>query len=315
MKNFTSFHDVPDLANLIADAETYRQNPLRDRTLGDGKTLGLFFFNASLRTRLSTQRAARNLGLEVMVMNFGSEGWQLEFTDGMVMDAGKAEHVREAAGVISQYCDLVGIRTFAGLTDRADDYAETVLNAFERHLRVPLVSLESATRHPLQSLADVLTIRRFQPVERPVVTLTWAPHPRALPQAVANSFLEWMRGWGEVELRLACPPGLELAPEFRGDVPVFHDQTTAFEGAHFVYAKNWSSYADYGAIATEHDDWTVDAAKMDLTASGKFMHCLPVRRNVVVADAVLDGPDSLVLEQADQRTWAAQAVLAQILSA
>lgn len=314
MQNFTSFSDVDDLPKLLKTAENYRQNPLRDRTLGDGKTLGLFFFNASLRTRLSTQRAARNLGLEVMIMNFGSEGWQLEFTDGTVMDAGKAEHVREAAGVISQYCDLVGIRTFAGLTDREEDYAETILTAFKRHLRVPLVSLESATRHPLQSLADVLTIRRFRPVERPVVTLTWAPHPRALPQAVANSFLEWMRGWGEVKLRLACPPGLELAPEFRGDVPVFHDQAAAFEGAHFVYAKNWSSYVDYGTIATEHADWMVNAAKMSLTDHGKFMHCLPVRRNVVVADAVLDGPDSLVLEQADQRTWAAQAVLAQILS-
>ena len=315
MKQFLSFQDVPDLSALIERAEGYRAQPRRDARLGEGKTLGLFFFNSSLRTRLSTQRAARNLGLDVLVMNFGTEGWQLEFSDGTIMDAGKAEHVREAAGVISRYCDVVGIRTFAGLEDRARDYAETVLEGFRQHLSVPLISLESATRHPLQSFADLLTIRAHRSTDRPTVVLSWAPHPRALPQAVANSFVEWMRGWDAVDLRICHPPGLELAPSFVGDTPVYHHQTEAFVGAHFVYAKNWSSYRNYGKISTDHADWTIDEAKMQHTDQGKFMHCLPVRRNVVVADHIINDHRSLVLDQAENRIYSAQSVLAQILHA
>ena len=314
MRNFTSLEDVPDLPALIARAENYRSEPLRHRDLGAGKTIALLFFNASLRTRLSTQRAAANLGLNCVVMNFGSEGWQLEFQDGTTMNGGAAEHIREAAGVLSQYAEIIGLRSFAGLTDREQDYAETVLQSFIRHATVPVVSLESATRHPLQSFADLLTIRAHRKQARPVVALSWAPHPRALPQAVPNSFVEWMRGWGEVELRICRPPGMELPPELEQGVAVFENQSEGLAGAHFVYAKNWSGYHDYGKIATGHADWMIDERTMARTDQGKFMHCLPVRRNVVVADEILDGPRSLVMAQAGNRIYAAQAVLSEILN-
>lgn len=313
MHHFTSLADVPDLPGLLAAARAFRAAPHSQPTLGQGKALGLIFFNPSLRTRLSTQRAAQHLGLEVIVMNIGKEGWQLEFADGAVMDGGNAEHVRDAAAVMGRYCDILGVRTFAGLTDRAADYREDLLEAFRRYAGVPLLSLESATRHPLQSLADLMTIEAHRPRPCPRVVLTWAPHPRALPQAVANSFVEWMRA-SDCELVVTHPPGYELAEAFVGEVAVTHDQDEALAGADFVYAKNWSAYQSYGEVLSQDRSWTLTAEKMALTREARFMHCLPVRRNVVVDDAVIDHPRSLVLELAENRMYAAQAVLAALLA-
>lgn len=309
MHHFTSLADVDDLAALVAAAARCKAEPRRQAQLGQGKTLGLIFFNPSLRTRLSTQRAAQNLGLDVIVMNIGGEGWSLEFADGAVMDGGTAEHVKDAAAVMGRYCDILGVRTFAKLSDREADYREELLEAFKRYAGVPLLSLESATRHPLQSLADVLTIMEHKTVERPKVVLTWAPHPRALPQAVANSFVEWMPA-AACELVITHPVGYELAATFTAGVHITHDQEEALANADFVYAKNWSSYRNYGQILTQDRAWTLTTEKMALTNQAKFMHCLPVRRNVVVADAVIDSPASLVLDQAENRIYAAQAVLA-----
>ena len=312
MQHFTSYYDVPDPQRLMALAAEVKRDPLGRPQLGRGKVLGLIFFNSSLRTRLSTQRAALNLGLDVIVMNVGSDAWKLEFADGTVMDGDTAEHVRDAVAVMGQYCDLLGVRTFAGLQDKAADYAEQVLQAFIDHAGVPIISLESATRHPLQSLADWITIEAYKPVERPKVVLTWAPHPRALPQAVANSFVEWMRH-AEVDLVITHPEGYELSPQFVHDTPVEYDPVKAYEGADFIYAKNWSAYYDYGQILSRDPRWLVDTAKMARTAQAHFMHCLPVRRNVIVADAVIDSPRSLVIPQAANRVVSAQAVLRMLL--
>lgn len=312
MKHFTSIYDLSNPVELLHTARSVKQNPLANKTLGYGKTLGLIFFNSSLRTRLSTQRAAQNLGLDVIVMNIGEEGWKLEFQDGAIMNSDKAEHIKDAAAVIGQYCEIVGIRTFAGLRDREADYQEEVLEAFVRYSGRPVVSLESATRHPLQSLADWLTIEEHKNVTRPKVVLTWAPHPRSLPQAVGNSFVEWM-SHADVELVVTHPEGYELAPAFIGDVKVEYNQQKAFEGADFIYAKNWSSYTDYGKILSLDSSWMVDEAKMALTHQAHFMHCLPVRRNVIVSDAVIDSARSLVIPQAGNRVYAAQAVLQVLL--
>ena len=312
MKQFTSVHDVPDPEALVKEALALKQAPRGSlRQSGNDATIALLFFNPSLRTRLSTQKAAIELGLSVMDYNAG-QGWQLEFEDGAVMNMDKAEHIREAAAVISQYADIIGIRTFPGLKDREQDYSDYILRQFQRYARVPVVSLESAIRHPLQSLADWVTIEEYRPAHRTKEVLSWAPHPRALAQAVANSFLEWMK-LADVELVLTHPPGYELAEEFTRGVSVTHDQNETFEGADFIYAKNWSSYQDYGRILSQDAAWMITPEKMALTNNGKFMHCLPVRRNVVVADAVLDGPNSLVIEQANNRTYAAMAVLKSIL--
>jgi N-succinyl-L-ornithine transcarbamylase len=270
--------------------------------------------NPSLRTRLSTWKAARLLGMDVMIMNFSSEGWQLEFENGTVMDGGTQEHVEEAAGVLSQYCDVIGVRTFAGLLDREADYNELQLNAFIEYASVPIVSLESATLHPLQSLADLISIEELRTKKTPKVALTWAPHPKALPQAVANSFVEWMQETA-VELVIANPPGFDLSTGFTSGLHVTHDQDEALEGADFVYVKNWSSYDDYGTTTNEFNDWTITTEKMELTNVAKCMHCLPVRRNVVIADAVLDGSNSIVMQQAANRVTAAQIVLKKIIEA
>ncbi len=312
MKHFTALSDLPDPAAFLKMARKLKQDPLAFNYLGKNKMLGLIFFNPSLRTRLSTQKAAANLGLSVIVMNIGPEGWALEFEDGAVMNGDKAEHIKDAAAVMGQYCDVIGVRTFAGLTDRVADYEEKVLRAFQQYAGVPILSLESATGHPLQAFADWITIEEHMPKARPKVVLTWAPHPRALPQAVANSFLSWMQQ-ADVELVLACPPGLELAPEILGDTRVEHEQAKAFEGADFIYAKNWSSYHDYGKIVSPTVSWTVSEEKMALTHQARFMHCLPVRRNVVVDDAVIDSPNALVQAQALNRVYAAQAVLRWML--
>lgn len=310
MKNFTSVADVSDLPSLLKTAFTLKKNPLSNSS-GRGKTLVLLFFNPSLRTRLSTEKAGLNLGMQVMVMN-AAQGWQLGFEEGMVMNGGEAEHIKEAAAVISQYADIIGIRSFPSLTDREKDFRDEVLQKFIEYAQVPVVSLESAILHPLQSLADHLTIEENKKRDKPVVVLSWAPHPRALPQAVSNSFLHWM-ATTDYELRIAHPEGYELAPEFAANIPVYHDQKAAFEGADFVYAKNWSSYKDYGKVLHQDAAWMIDEAKMSITREGYFMHCLPVRRNVVVADEILDGPRSLVIQQANNRTYAAQAVLQTLL--
>lgn len=312
MMNFTSANDISNMEAWLKKALEIKANPFAYKEFGQNKTLGLIFLNPSLRTRLSTQKAAMNLGMNVMVMNLGTEGWSIEMTDGTVMDQGSQEHIKEAAGVISQYCDIIGIRTFAELKNRDEDYSEKVLTKFIQNARVPVVSLESATLHPLQSLADLITIEEQKKVTRPKVVLSWAPHPRALPQAVANSFVEWMKQ-ADVELVITNPEGFDLAPSFTDGVPVIHNQDEALAGADFVYAKNWSSFENYGQTAPNLTNWTISQAKMDLTNNGKFMHCLPVRRNVVVTDEVIDSQNSLVLEQANNRTYAAQTVLLKML--
>ena len=311
MKHFTSVHDVGDVHELVALAAQMKAQPRAWESVGKGRSLGLFFFNSSLRTRLSTQRAALNLGMEVTVMD-ASGGWQLELEDGVVMDGNAAEHIREASGVLGRYFDLLGVRMFAGLHDRQADYEEHVLRRFLELTGKPVISLESATRHPLQSLADLLTIAQHKAIALPKIVLTWAPHPRALPQAVANSFAEWVLAAG-YPLTIAQPEGFELAPQFTEGATLAYDQGEALRGAHFVYVKNWSAYHKYGLTAPQHTDWMITPEKMALTANGKLMHCLPVRRNVVVHEAVLDSAASLVLEQAENRIYAAQAVLYQLL--
>jgi N-succinyl-L-ornithine transcarbamylase len=311
MKSFTSVKDVADPAALAATALDLKRDPYRFENKGRGMTLVSLYFNPSLRTRLSTQKAAHNLGMSAIDMDAG-HGWKLEFEDGVVMTGDSAEHIREAAAVISQYADIIGVRTFASLNDRERDYQDFVLHKFIEFARVPIVSLESAIRHPLQSLADLMTIMEMKKTSHPKVVLTWAPHPRALPQAVANSFVEWMRAAG-MELVVTHPEEYDLAPEFTQGVHVEYDQRKAFEGADFIYAKNWSSYSHYGQVLSQDKDWMVTAEKMQLTNNSKFMHCLPVRRNVIVEDAVLDGPQSIVVEQARNREFAAQAVLMDLL--
>lgn len=315
MKRFTSIHDVvggPGLSTLLSEAMEYARDPWRTPTLAHRKTVGLLFMNPSLRTRMSTHKAATMLGADVIVLNAGSDSWTLETRDGVIMDGTTTEHMKEAAAVMGAYCDVLGLRTFASLTDREADYQERVLESFIRHAGVPVVSLESATRHPLQSFADIITIEQHKIVQRPKVVLTWAPHPKALPQAVANSFVEWMRH-ADVDLVVTHPEGYDLDASFVGDAHVTHDQDAALHGAHFVYAKNWSSYMDYGAILSRDMSWTVSAEKMALTDNAKFMHCLPVRRNMIVSDDVLDSPASIVIPQAANRVVSAQTVLARLL--
>lgn len=312
MKNFTSIKDVPDVKALLQLALEVKKQPYNYKSYGENKTLGLLFFNPSLRTRMSTQKAAQNLGMQVMVMNLNSDGWQIELEDGTVMNQGTQEHIKEATGVISQYCDIMGVRTFPSLIDKEADYSEKVLNKFLEYTLVPVISLESATLHPLQSFADLITIEEQKKIIKPKVVLSWAPHVRSLPQAVPNSFAQWMAK-GEVDFVITNPDGFDLAEEFTNGTKVIHDQDEALKGADFVYAKNWSSYEDYGKIRTDLNQWQITNKKMALTNEGKFMHCLPVRRNLVVADEVLDSSASIVLEQANNRTYAAQAVLLNIL--
>lgn len=316
MTNFLSLADVTDLDALIQSGRDAKANPFADQHLGKNKTIGLLFFNSSLRTRLSTQKAAQNLGMNVMTMNVGQDSWGLEMEEGVLMNGDKAEHVREAAAVIGRYCDVIGIRAFAELKDRDKDYQEQVMHQFARYAAVPIVNLESATRHPLQSLADCITIDEAKRKPTPKVVLTWLPHFKPLPQAVANSFCEWMNARaasGEVEFVVTHPEGYELAPEFVGNARVLHNQAEAFAEADFIYGKNWSSYTSYGQVLTQDPSWAVTMDDMKLTNEGKFMHCLPVRRNLKVSDAVLDSPQSLVVEQAANREWSAQAVLKEIL--
>lgn len=309
--NYLSIKDIDSLSEWVSEAIILKENPRAHKSLGEGKTICLLFFNNSLRTRLSTQKAAMNLGMEVMVMNFGSEGWQLEYGDGGVMDQGKSEHIREAAQVISQYADMVAIRSFAELLNKGEDEAELVLKGFAKFATIPVVNMESSVGHPLQALADAITLAEHKSKAKPKVVLSWAPHPRALPHAVANSFVEMMQ-LQNADFVITHPEGYELDARITKDVRIEHDQKKACENADFIYVKNWSSYSDYGKVLNEDLDWMMTPEKL---GKAKFMHCLPVRRNVVVEDAVLDGEQSLVIEQANNRTYAAQVVLKKILSA
>lgn len=315
MRHFTSVKDVKDTGNLVNLTLSLKGDPYLQeeyREIGKGKTIGLIFMNPSLRTRLSTQKAAINLGMSVMVMNFSGEGWALEIEDGVVMDGDKAEHINEAAAVVGQYCDIIGIRSFPYLKDRNFDYAETILNKFIAYSEQPVVSLESATRHPLQSLADMATIEAYRLNDRPKVVMTWAPHPRALPQSVPNSFVEWALKM-DYELVITHPEGYELDPVFTGDTVIEYDQEKALKGADFVYVKNWSSYQEYGKVLSKDPSWMMTQEKLRYTNNAKVLHCLPVRRNLVISDDVLDSDASVVIQEAGYREFAAQAVLKEIL--
>lgn len=320
-RSFTSVADVPDMARFLQEAHELKKQPFMHAELGKHKTLGLLFFNASLRTRISTQKAAHNLGMNVVVVNVGTESWKLEFGDGTVMDGDTVEHIKEGAAVLGQYCDILAVRAFAGLQNREEDYSEPVLKSLMRHAGVPIISLESATRHPLQSFADLITIEEIKASRamktRPKVVLTWAPHPRALPQAVPNSFAEWMRQ-ADVDLVITHPKGFELSEEFTKDVAIVYDQDAAFEGADIVYPKNWSPYAqNYGAALgtawREYASWTVNAQKLARTNNAKVLHCLPTRRNVEIADDVLDSSSSAVIQEAANRVYSAQTVLKRMI--
>jgi N-succinyl-L-ornithine transcarbamylase len=313
MKHFTSVHDVQDVTALVDETLQLKQAPLAHKQLGEGKTLGLIFLNPSLRTRLSTQKAGMNLGMNVMVMNLDKEGWALETQEGVVMNGTTVEHIKEAAAVMGQYCDIIGLRSFPKLIDREEDYSEDLLNKFITYAKVPIVSLESATRHPLQSLADLVTIKEQAVAgKKPKVVLTWAPHIKPIPQCVANSFAEWMQQ-ADVELVITNPEGYDLADEFTNGAQVLHNQDEALQGADFVYVKNWSSYDNYGQVLTEGEGWMITDEKLTLTNNAKVMHCLPVRRGLELSHEVLDGPNSLVIEQANNRLYAAQAVLKRML--
>jgi N-succinyl-L-ornithine transcarbamylase len=314
MKLFSSVNDVTDIQHLIAEALSLKKKPFLNEELGKHKTLGLIFLNPSLRTRLSTQKAALNLGMQVMVMNLDKEGWALETQDGVVMNGTTVEHIREAAGVMGEYCDIIGFRSFPSLVNRTEDYAEEIFNKFVKFCGIPVVSLESATRHPLQSLADLITIEELKKTAKPKVVLTWAPHVKPLPQAVANSFAEWMNKT-DYDFVITHPEGYDLAPEFAGNAKVTNNQDEALAGADFVYVKNWSSYQEYGKILSDGKGWMMTNEKLKLTNNAGVMHCLPVRRGLELAHEILDGPNSLVLNQANNRVWAAQAVLKNILEA
>ena len=314
MRKFTCVNDIGALDQAVAEAMRIKADRFAWSGLGRNKTLLMLFFNSSLRTRLSTQKAAMNLGMNVMVLDINQGAWKLETERGVVMDGDKAEHLLEAIPVMASYCDMIGVRAFAGLTDRDADYSEKVISQFVKYAGCPVFSMEAATRHPLQSYADLITIEEFKTKERPKVVLTWAPHPKALPQAVANSFAEWMLAT-DYEFVITHPEGYELAEEFVKGAHVEYDQRKAFEGADFIYAKNWSAYSgdNYGKVLSMDRDWTVDSAKMALTDNARFMHCLPVRRNMIVTDEVIESERSIVVPGAANREISAQAVIKRIL--
>ena len=314
MKNFISVHDVSDIDALADKALSYKTNPFADRSLGTDKRIGMLFLNPSLRTRLSTQVAARNLGMEAIVFNVDKEGWALEFEEGAIMSGSSVEHVKDAAPILGLYFDILCIRTFPSLKNREEDYSELVIKSFIQYANVPVVSLESATLHPLQSLTDIVSIKEsFHFKHKPKVVLTWAPHIKPLPQCVANSFSQWVNAWGEAEFVITHPEDYTLAEPFTNGATITHDQDAALENADFVYVKNWSTYEDYGKIYSNDPGWMLTEEKIKLTNNAKVMHCLPVRRNVELSDEILDSPHSLVTRQAGNRVWAAQAVLAELL--
>lgn len=314
MKKFTCVDDIGPLDKALAEAAEIKRDRFAFTELGKNKTLLMLFFNSSLRTRLSTQKAAMNLGMNVMVLDVNQGAWKLETERGVIMDGDKAEHLLEAIPVMGSYCDIIGVRSFAGLKDKREDYEERVIEQFIKYSGRPVFSMEAATRHPLQSFADLITIEEFKTKQRPKVVMTWAPHPRALPQAVPNSFAEWMNAT-DYDFVITHPRGYELDPKFVGKAVVEYDQRRAFEGADFIYAKNWSAYADpnYGKVLSTDRDWTVDAEKMALTDNAFFMHCLPVRRNMIVTDDVIESDRSIVIPEAANREISAQTVLKRML--
>jgi N-succinyl-L-ornithine transcarbamylase len=317
MKQFTSVNDVEDINQLIQDALELKLQPYAHQDLGKNKTMGLVFLNPSLRTRLSTQKAALNLGMSVMVMNMDKEGWALETQDGVVMNGSTVEHIREAAAVMGQYCDILGLRSFPKLVNREEDYNEDFFKKFIQYCGVPVVSLESATRHPLQSLTDLMTIKEtWKGAGKPKVVLAWAPHVKALPQAVPNSFSEWMCKAQEldmVDFTIVQPEGYELNDSFTPGAKIEYNLQEALAGADYIYVKNWSSYKEYGKILPFSEGWMMDNEKLQLTNDAKVMHCLPVRRDLELSSEILDGPNSLVIQEAGNRLWAAQAVLKTLL--
>ena len=317
MKSFFHVQDIGNLDYALKEALEVKANPFAWKHLGTDKTIILVFFNNSLRTRLSSQKAALNLGMNPIVLNVNGDSWKLETEMGVVMDGDKSEHLREAIPVIGSFCDIIGVRSFAGLTDREKDYGEEILRQFIEYSGRPVISLESATVHPCQAFADLITIEEHKEKKRPKVVMTWAPHPRALPQAVPNSFAEWMNA-ADVDFVITHPEGYELDQRFVGDAKVEYDQMKAFEGADFIYAKNWScpgvtNPADYGKILSKDMGWTVDAAHMAVTNNAQFLHCLPVRRNMIVSDEVIDSPRSLVSPEAANRVVSAPVVMKRML--
>ena len=312
MKNFININNVKDYQGLIKESIEIKNNPYSFKKIGVNKTLGLIFFNSSLRTRLSTLKAAKMLGLETIVMNFNNEGWEIEFEEKTIMSKNSAEHVKEAAQVISQYCDIIGIRAFAELKNKNQDESEKILNSFVKYGSVPIINLESSCAHPLQALADAITIEEHKNKSNPKIVISWAPHPKSLPHAVANSFINMAR-MSNYDLVITNPIGYDLNPKVTKGINVIHNQEEAFKNADFIYAKNWSSYNDYGKILINDNKWMINKRKMEITNNAKFMHCLPVRRNIVVDDSVLDSNYSLVINQANNRTYAAQTILKKII--
>ncbi len=316
MKQFISVHDVNNIDALVQKALAYKADPFKDRALGKNKRIGLLFLNPSMRTRLSTQIAAQNLGMEAIVFNVGQEGWALEFEEEAIMSGNTVEHVKDAAPIMGKYFDILCIRTFPSLKNREDDYSELYIKQFIKYAGIPVVSLESATLHPLQSLTDILTIQEtFQQQRKPKIVLTWAPHVKPLPQCVANSFSQWVNAWGKADFVITHPEDYELDEQFTKGALITHNQDEALKDADYVYVKNWSTFTDYGRIYCNDPGWMLTNDKLQLTNHAKVMHCLPVRRNVELSDEILDGKNSIVTQEAANRVWAAQAVLSEVLSA
>ncbi|HEY4208447.1 MAG TPA: acetylornithine carbamoyltransferase [Puia sp.] len=317
MKNFISAHDVPDIDSLVRTALAYKASPLKDKELGAHKRIGMLFLNPSMRTRLSTQIAAQNLGADAIVFNVDKEGWALEFEEEAIMSGSKVEHVKDAAPIMGNYFDILCIRTFPSLKNKEEDYSELYINQFVKYSGIPVVSLESSTLHPLQSLTDIITITEAlvaSPLgRRPKVVLTWAPHVKALPQAVANSFSQWVNAWGQADFVITHPEDYELDPQFTKGATITHNQDEALKDADFIYVKNWSTFTDYGKIYCNDPEWMLTQDKLKQTNNARVMHCLPVRRNVELSDEILDSPSSIVTQEASNRVWAAQAVLAELL--
>ncbi|HEX5669854.1 MAG TPA: acetylornithine carbamoyltransferase [Chitinophagaceae bacterium] len=317
MRNFVSADDVKDMDALVARALDYKQHPFKHRTLGANKRIGCLFLNPSMRTRLSTQIAAQNLGMEAIVFNVGQEGWALEFEDEAIMSGNTVEHVKDAAPIMGKYFDILAIRTFPSLKNKEDDYSELYIQQFIRYSGIPVVSLESATLHPLQSLTDIITMEEsmanWNPRRKPKVVMSWAPHVKPLPQCVANSFSQWVNAWGKADFVITHPEDYELDVKFTKGAKIILDQDAALKDADFVYVKNWSTYTDYGRIYCNDPKWMLTNEKLQVTNNARIMHCLPVRRNVELSDEVLDSPASLVTTEASNRVWAAQAVLSTIL--
>ena len=325
MKQFISAHDVQNIPALIRKALDYKADPWKDETLGKHKRIGCLFLNPSMRTRLSTQVAAQQLGMETVIFNVGNEGWSLEFEEGAIMNGTTVEHVKDAAPIMGNYFDILAIRTFPGLKDREADYGEHIIKQFIKYAGIPVLSLESATLHPLQSLTDLITITEswnatnnalaetMVQLPKPKVVLTWAPHVKALPQCVANSFAQWVNAWGEADFVITHPKGYELAEEFTQGATIEYDQEKALKDADFVYVKNWSAYNDYGSLPPIEGDWMLTNEKIGQTCAAKVMHCLPVRRNIELSDEILDGPNSIITQEASNRVWAAQAVISSLL--